>query len=228
MTEQVLGSAALSHDVEAGILEQARDAFAQQDGVIGEHYAHAARALTREVERGKALGQPRHRELEDVLGLRQALELVNAQILEVETAVELLPGARREEHLPAVARLADPRGAVDVDSEVALRANRRLAGVNADPDANLDAVWPAVVHERLLCRNGGRDRAAGVLEDEKELVASAVHLMAVLGVDCLADEPPVIVEDTLVRVAQSLDEAGRRLHIREDQRDRSMRKFRHR
>ena len=42
VAEQVLGRAALGDHLEPGVLEQARDPLAQQDGVVGEDYAHAA------------------------------------------------------------------------------------------------------------------------------------------------------------------------------------------
>ena len=44
LAQQVLGVAGLRHDLEAGVLEQARGALAQQDGVVGDHDSHGISA----------------------------------------------------------------------------------------------------------------------------------------------------------------------------------------
>jgi dGTPase len=47
LQEQVLRGAALADDLEAGVLEQARDPLAQEDGVVGKHDALARPEPTR-------------------------------------------------------------------------------------------------------------------------------------------------------------------------------------
>ena len=46
LAQQLVGVAGLADDVEARVLEQARDARAQQHRVLGEDYAHGISALT--------------------------------------------------------------------------------------------------------------------------------------------------------------------------------------
>ena len=40
LQHQLVRVAGLTHDVEARLLEDARDALTQEDGVVGEHHAH--------------------------------------------------------------------------------------------------------------------------------------------------------------------------------------------
>ena len=46
LAQQVLGVAGLGDDLEARLLEQPRDALAQQQAVVGQDYAHGTSALT--------------------------------------------------------------------------------------------------------------------------------------------------------------------------------------
>ena len=97
--------------------------------------------------------------------------------------VELLARLMRDEDLPAAAGLADARGAMDVEPEVGVVAQRRLPGVHADADAQVDAVRPVVAGESLL---QGHDRLRGpacVAEGEEELVAAMVDDVALRRVD---------------------------------------------
>ena len=63
LQHQLVGVARLAHDLETGILEQARDALAQQDGVVGEDDPRASaepdvggvRAESREVGRAELM-----------------------------------------------------------------------------------------------------------------------------------------------------------------------------
>jgi hypothetical protein len=61
--QQVVCRSALRDDLEAGVLEQPRDAFAQQDGVVCKHYTHAAEPSSCGAERGEASREPGRIEL---------------------------------------------------------------------------------------------------------------------------------------------------------------------
>ena len=84
----------------------------------------------------------------------------------------------RDKHLPAAAGLADARGAMDVEPEVAVVAERRLTRVHADADAQVDAVRPVVAGESLLQRHDRLCRLARLAEGEEELVAAVVDDVA--------------------------------------------------
>ena len=64
----------------------------------------------------------------------------------------------REQDLAAVARRADARRADDVEAEVALVADGRLAGVQAHPHPHLGPLRPGVRTESPLSRNRAGDR----------------------------------------------------------------------
>jgi hypothetical protein len=152
---------------------------------------------------------------------------VLAEIDELVPAVELLARPVREQHLSAAARLADPRGSVHVESEVAVGASSRLAGVHAHAHAELDAVRPRVLGEGVLCRHDCTGCAEGVAEDEEELIAAMVDHMAVDCGDGFVQQPAVVGEDLLVGLIEPVYELRRALDVGEDERDCSMRKIRH-
>ena len=139
--------------------------------------------------------------------------------------VELLAGASsswvalRDEDLPAVACRADPGGAMDVQPDVpALRA-RRLARVDADPNAQRRGGGPDVRGERPLGADRGLCGVAGARECDEELVAAAVDLMAAVPGDRLAHEPAMVGHDRRVLVAELLHEARRVLDVGEEEGD---------
>ena len=107
-----------------GVLEQARDSLAQQDRVVGEDYAHAAKPSASGAERGKRRELARDVELIEALRLAEPRQLVVAQILELVRRVELVPGPLRDQDLAAAARLRDPRSPMDVDAVVGAFAER--------------------------------------------------------------------------------------------------------
>ena len=86
---------------------------------------------------------------------------------------------------------AEPRRAHDVEPQVALAAERRLAGVQAHPDADVGAVGPVVLRVRALRLDGCGDRVAGAREGEEERVALRVDLDAAVLREALAHQPAV-------------------------------------
>ena len=210
-----------------GVLEQARDAFTQEDGVVGEDYAHAAKTSSCGTERRELRLQPIGIELEQALRLVDARQLVLAEIVDVVGWVELLSRARREQDLPAAARLADACRPVHIEPEVRALTDGRLAGVHPHAHAKGCVGRPLVLREGLLRRDEGVGGGFRVREGDEELVAPLVDDDPVPLVHRRAEETAVVVEDVRVVVAETLDELRRPFDIREDECDCSMRKIRH-
>ena len=114
----------------------------------------------------------------DVLQVRLA-EVVDADALR-ELVAEQRARRLGEQNLAAVPGGADPRRAHDVQPDVALVADGRLAGVQPHPHADLRVLGPRVVAQRALGRDGRLDGGAGAREREEERVALRVHLRAAL------------------------------------------------
>ena len=87
-------------------------------------------------------------ELEELLGAIEVLEPVLAEVPERDVVRQLvgdqLARGARDQHLSAVAGRADPRGAVDVQTDVVVVSDLGLAGVDADPDADVDTLGPTL------------------------------------------------------------------------------------
>ena len=67
---------------------------------------------------------------------------MDAEVLEEVVAVERASRLLREQGLPAVPGLADPRRAMHVETEIALRPKRRLPRVHAHPYFELHVTRP--------------------------------------------------------------------------------------
>ena len=135
VTEQVVGVVGLGDDVEARFAEQPHDSLPEEDRVLRDHDRHrVAEHRDRVPERREVARQPVREQLVDVLGLRQARQPVAAEIAHREPLRRA--GSRREEDLAAVARGADPGGAMDVDAGVALVGDQGLADVDSHPHAD--------------------------------------------------------------------------------------------
>jgi hypothetical protein len=94
VAEEVLGVAGLRHDVEARVVEEPCDAFAEQDGVVGEDDAHGRRAGSR-TQRGEVAAEPGLVELEDPLRLRQLRQRPEAEVAELAAGGEHESGRLR-------------------------------------------------------------------------------------------------------------------------------------
>ena len=127
----------------------------------------------------------------------------------------------REQDLAAVARRADARRADDVEAEVALVADGRLAGVQAHPHPHLGALGPVVCAESALGRNRAGDRLRCARERVEERVALRVDFRAALRAQVLAEEPPVLADDFAVVVTERLEQPRRALDVGEEERDRA-------
>ena len=117
-----------------------------------------------------------------------------------------------EQDLPAVARRADAGGA-DVHPEVALVADRGLAGVEAHRTVDVNAVRPAVRRKLAL----GGDRAGhgvpGPLEREEEGVSLRVDLAAARVGQLLAQDPAMLAVHVAVAVSELLEQPRRALNV---------------
>ena len=216
--------------------------FAQQHGVLGEHdpEPRAGRAfVSRGRRRGAVAGTQRREvvvepggdELVDALGAGQALQLVLAEVAEVEVGAvrgcEQLVGGMRDEHLPTVTGRADPSGPVDVEADIPAFHRGWLAGVDPDPHAHGRRARPLLRGERPLCGDRSVDGVAGARERDEELVAAAVDLATAGARDRVADDPPVLRHHGRIRIAELLNQAGGVFHVGEEERDDPGREARH-
>jgi AbrB family looped-hinge helix DNA binding protein len=134
---------------------------------------------------------------------------VARQGLRVEQAARRLG----DDDLAAVRRGCDPRGPVDVHSDVAVGRQERLAGVkpHADPD------WNST--KRRLRRDGRRDGVGRAGECDEERVSLRVDLDAVVPRDRIANHAPVPGEELGVRRAVLLKQPRRCFDVGEEKRD---------
>ena len=158
-------------------------------------------------------------ELEEALVSDQVLEPVPAEIANRRVRVEQPLRGLGEDDLPAVGGGGDPRGAVDVDADVALLRDDRLAGVQAHADADLAGL------ERLprLRRRG--DRLRGARERDEERIALRVDFDARVPRERLAQEAAVLGEEVGVRGPVLVEQPRRSLDVGEEKRDRSRRQL---
>ena len=189
---QVVAVAGAADDVEAGVLQEARDPLAQEHRVVRDDDAqlllgHGRRRPQRRVR----VGQARSEELVDPLGRRQSAQHVLAEVARLDRAAQLLERRLGEQHLSSVPGFAEPRGEVDVDPVVVAVLERRLAGVDPDPHAD-GTVGPGVLRVRVLDRLGGADRGGRFVEHDRELVAAAIELAPSGGLDRGSHEAAVV------------------------------------
>ena len=152
VTQQILGVAGLRDDVEAGFQEQARDPFAEEHRVVGEHDADRRRPGTR-TQRREVPREADLLELKDPLRLRHVGQCPEAQVAQLASRRQRRRGRLRGDDLSPVAGRRDSVGAMDVDTDVAVLGERRGAGVQPDPDT--DRGRPVVAPEPSLCVDGG-------------------------------------------------------------------------
>jgi hypothetical protein len=128
-------------------------------------------------------------DLAEPLGLQEVLEAVLAEVAQGravgEVALDQRPCGRAEQDLPAVAGSGDPRGAVDVNPDVALAAERPQAGVQAYPHPDVDVVGPTAGGERRLRVDRGGQGLQRIWEDDEE------------GVTLGADDAPSVAGEGL-------------------------------
>jgi hypothetical protein len=126
------------------------------------------------------------------------------------------------EDLAADAGRRDPRGPHDVEPEVPLVADVRLARVETHPDAHLAGLGPRVAAQGALRGDRAGDRVPGARERVEERVALGVDLRAPGVAERLAHDPPVVAGDGGVGlVAELLEKLRRALDVGEREGDRA-------
>jgi hypothetical protein len=123
------------------------------------------------------------------------------------------------EHLAAMSRRGDPRGAMHVNPEVVRVGNERLPRVNAHPDANRGIPGPAMRGELGLDVARRRDGRGRLGKGEEEAVPLRVDLHSSMPRHELADDSPVCRDDPWIRRTELVEQASRTLDIGEEERD---------
>ena len=126
------------------------------------------------------------------------------------------------EDLPAMGDGLDPRGADDVDPDVALRAALRLARVQAHADEHVALVRPFRGCEGSLAVDGRRGGIRGAAERDHERVPLRVDLDAAVPRERLPQQLSVLVLDGGVACPERAEEPRRALDVGEEQRDRAV------
>jgi hypothetical protein len=224
VAEQVLGISGLADDVEAGVLEQPRDSLAQEHGVLRQHDAHRRRARTRP-QRGEVAAEAGLVQLEDALRFGEVGQGPEAEVAELAPRRQRGRAGLGGDDLAAVAGGGDPVGAMDVDADVAVVAERGRAGVQADPGAH--GGGPVVAAEAALRVGRRRGRRVRCREDGEELVAAGVDLVSLGAGDRLPKEAADVGQHVLPLVAQVPRQPGRSLDVGEEERDGAGRELAH-
>jgi hypothetical protein len=146
---------------------------------------------------------------------------VVAQVAQLCAVAEQSPRRLREENLPAVAGAHDARGAVHVGAHIPLVRDDRLTGVDADPHAHIS------VGECLLGVSRCGQRVGRARERDEKRVPLGVDFDPAVLHEGVAQQPSVLREDVRVALAELVQETGRALDVREEQRDRPARKCPH-
>ena len=194
-----------------GILEQPVDLVelgraANERRAWGRQVPHARldRLQKREVAQ-----EPFDVELVDALRRAEILEAVHAQVADVR--VHERPGRLRQEHLPAVPDSGYTRALMDVEADVSLVGQPRLARVQPHPHPYRP------VGKCTLAVRGGGDRVRRAGESDEERVALRVDLDALVVGKHGAESPPMLVQRLPVGVAELVQQPRRALHVGEQQ-----------
>src|SRR5581483_7121871 len=186
---------------------------------------------TRRPRLGEHLGQPVRDELEQRLRLLETGQPHLADRSKPDPVRRVGGDDRlrraRDEDLPAVRRLADAPTAVDGDPDVAVAADRRLAGVQPHPHAHLRLPGPPLGRERTLRGRRRRRRSRRAHEDAEERVSGRVDLGAAARLDRLSQQLALPRQQRAVAVAaEPLEQPRRPLDVCEQERHRPLRQRR--
>ncbi len=169
--------------------------------------------------RGELVRKVRDEQLEQAFGTWEVLQVMLPEVAEPDVLAEraLRECARRvrHEHLAAVGGAHDPRGPVHVDPHVVAARDRHLAGVHTHPHLQGDVVGPGVVADRALGRDRGLDPRPRGAEHHEERVALGARDVAVP--TGLSDDPMMVVEQSVVALAELVQQPRRSLDVGEQQ-----------
>jgi hypothetical protein len=101
-----------------------------------------------------------------------------------------------------VTRVADPLGAVNGETVVALAAERGLTGVDPHADTHLAVLGPGVGAQRLLSGKCGANGVASLPEAEEERIALRVDLRSSRLFEGAAEKALMIGENVGISVAE--------------------------
>jgi hypothetical protein len=126
----------------------------------------------------------------------------------------------REQDLATMPRLADARGAVDIQTGVSASGADRFPRVEAHPDTQRLTMPPGPGRHCALRLYGGVKRMVGAFECNEKSVALGFNLDAAMRGKRRSKDMAVFGEDAGVRgVAHLLDQPRRSLDVREKERD---------
>ena len=120
---------------------------------------------------------------------------MQAQVAQVTLGEPL--GRLGDEHLPAVARRHDPGGSVHVHADITVLADKRLAGVDPDSNANRP------LSQRRLPRRCRGQCILHTPERDEQRVAPRVHLHSGVRGERLPQHPPMLRQHFRVRLGPS-------------------------
>jgi hypothetical protein len=104
---------------------------------------------------------------------------------------------------------------VDVEADPPAVDEAWLARVEAHAHAHLVALGPRVLRERALAVLGRGRRLERRREDDEEAVALGLRVGRAVAVERLAEQAPVLREQTGVRVARPLQQLRRAFDVAE-------------
>jgi hypothetical protein len=195
----------LPRSARAGERDQANVVLGEERGHIREVVLPAEEERRRHRQVGLVERLQRRKltaaQLIEVLRSGEILEPVLAEIAEI--AVDQLAGRLRQQDLAAVPGGGDPGRPVDVDPDVALVGDRRLAGVQADPHADR-----TVLERRLRLPRGG-DRLPRRGKGDEERVPLRVDLDPAVAAERVAQDPAMLRQRAGIGAAE-LGEQPRR------------------
>jgi hypothetical protein len=151
-------------------------------------------------------------ELEEAFGLDEVIQPVDAEVAEPSIGFEEVTRCPREDDLAAVRRCSDARGAMHVETDVALRRYERLSRVNPDTNPNRAVGQP--VTNLVGSRYGVRCSP----ECCEECVTLRVHLDSRVPGESSTNHGAVSAEEIRVRGAVLVQEFRRSCDVGEHER----------
>src|SRR5947199_260520 len=151
--------------------------------------------------------------LADLLGRDEPFVRVRRRHADVDDGDVGRVGTDLQQQLVGVTRLAhDLEAGILEQARDALPQQHRVAGVDADPDAD-------GADRRLLNRLGRSDRLPRIDESDRELVAATVDLLAAVLDERGADGDAMLLERRRIVVTKRLYEPRRALDVGEQEGD---------
>jgi hypothetical protein len=108
-----------------------------------------------------------------------------------------LPGLMGQENLSSMASLAEPRGSMDVQPNVAARSENRFAGVYSHAHRKKCAIRPRMDRKGPLRLDSGQQRVLGPLKHKEKTLPSVLVEMPARRLGDISQQPAVIREDLL-------------------------------